>query len=170
MFGPGLATTQRRVPHLASVIDIAPANLDMLGLEIPSVYQGVSLVRTQPDTALFDSDYSTRLVGLREGAGNSFMNSSLAAPACSTWKETRRRRPISAPYFLNEAVSMKPAPKPGALRKRSMCCATLPVRRNLNWPARRRPPGESLDSRRMLSLRLFGHLDRQKHYSGTGCA
>ena len=45
VFAPGLTTAQRRVPHLASVIDIAPTILDMLGLEIPSVYQGVSLLR-----------------------------------------------------------------------------------------------------------------------------
>lgn len=66
MFAPGLTTAQHRVPHLASVIDIAPTILDMLGLEVPSAYQGVSLLRTEPNTALFYTDYSTRLVGLRE--------------------------------------------------------------------------------------------------------
>jgi arylsulfatase A-like enzyme len=66
MFAPGLTTAQHRVPHLASVIDIAPTILDLLGLEIPSAYQGVSLLRVQPDTALFFTDYSMRLVGLRE--------------------------------------------------------------------------------------------------------
>jgi arylsulfatase A-like enzyme len=66
MFAPGLTTTQRRVPHMASVIDIGPTILDLLGLEIPSAHQGVSLLRVQPDTALFFTDYSTRLVGLRE--------------------------------------------------------------------------------------------------------
>jgi arylsulfatase A-like enzyme len=67
VFAPSLTTTQQRVPHLSSVIDIAPTVLDLLGLEIPSVYQGVSLLRVEPDTALFFTDYSQRLVGLREG-------------------------------------------------------------------------------------------------------
>jgi arylsulfatase A-like enzyme len=66
VFAPGLTTAERRVPHLASVIDIAPTILDLLGLEIPSTYQGVSLLQVRPDTALFFTDYSTRLVGLRE--------------------------------------------------------------------------------------------------------
>jgi arylsulfatase A-like enzyme len=66
VFAPGLTTAQRRVPHLASVIDIAPTILDILGLEVPSAYQGISLLRIQPDTALFFTDYSMRLVGLRE--------------------------------------------------------------------------------------------------------
>lgn len=67
VFAPGLTTKQERVPHLASVIDIAPTILDILGLEIPTACQGVSLLRARPETALFYTDYSTRLVGLREG-------------------------------------------------------------------------------------------------------
>ena len=63
---PGLTTAQHRAPHLASVIDIAPTILDLLGLEVPWAYQGVSLLRVQPETALFFTDYSSRLVGLRE--------------------------------------------------------------------------------------------------------
>ena len=66
MFAPGLTTAQQRVPHLASVLDIAPTVLDFLGVDVPSAYQGVSLLRIQPDAALFFTDYSTRLVGLRE--------------------------------------------------------------------------------------------------------
>jgi arylsulfatase A-like enzyme len=66
VFAPGLTTAQYRVPHLASVIDIAPTILDLLGLEVPLAYQGVTLLRVQPETALFFTDYSTRLVGLRE--------------------------------------------------------------------------------------------------------
>jgi len=65
VFAPGL-TTEKRVSHLASVIDIAPTILDLVGHEIPAVYQGVSLLNVQPDTALFFTDYATRLVGLRE--------------------------------------------------------------------------------------------------------
>jgi arylsulfatase A-like enzyme len=66
MFAPGLTREQCRVQHLASVIDIAPTVLDMLGLEIPPVYQGVSLVQIEPRTALFYTDYATRLMGMRE--------------------------------------------------------------------------------------------------------
>ena len=66
IFAPGLTTAQRRVSHLASVIDIAPTVLDLLGLDVPSAYQGASLLRTQPSSALFYTDYATRLVGLRE--------------------------------------------------------------------------------------------------------
>jgi hypothetical protein len=66
VFAPGLTTTQHRVPHLTSVIDIAPTILDLVELEIPRTYQGVSLLRAEPGTALFYTDYSLRLVGLRE--------------------------------------------------------------------------------------------------------
>jgi arylsulfatase A-like enzyme len=65
VFAPGLTTAQR-APHLASVIDIAPTILALLGLNVPSTYQGVSLLKVQPETALFFTDYATRLVGLRE--------------------------------------------------------------------------------------------------------
>ena len=66
VYAPGLTKGQCRVRPLASVIDIAPTMLDMLGLEIPPAYQGVSLLRAEPRTALFCTDYSTRLVGVRE--------------------------------------------------------------------------------------------------------
>lgn len=66
MVAPGLMHTQTRVPHLASVIDIAPTVLDLLGLEIPSSYQGLSLLDHRPAAVLFYTDYASRLVGLRE--------------------------------------------------------------------------------------------------------
>jgi arylsulfatase A-like enzyme len=63
---PKLIRSPTRVPHVASVIDIAPTILDMLGIEVPPAYQGISLLAAQPDTAFFYTDYALRLVGLRD--------------------------------------------------------------------------------------------------------
>jgi arylsulfatase A-like enzyme len=56
-----------RVARMASQVDLAPTVLDLLGLPAPDDYQGHSLLGERDNTALFFTDYSLGLVGLREG-------------------------------------------------------------------------------------------------------
>jgi len=64
---PGAWHKGTRVKRAASLIDIAPTMLDLLGLEAPADYQGVSLLQSSPQAALFFTDYSLPLAGLRDG-------------------------------------------------------------------------------------------------------
>ncbi len=64
---PGLFRGQVRVPQVASLIDTAPTVLDLLGLPAPEAYQGHSLLDGRPRMALFFTDYSLGLLGLRDG-------------------------------------------------------------------------------------------------------
>jgi arylsulfatase A-like enzyme len=52
---------------VASAADTAPTVLDLLGLARPDAYQGRSLLDPQPSMALFCTDYSLGLLGLRDG-------------------------------------------------------------------------------------------------------
>lgn len=63
---PGLQSQTMHVPAVASLVDIAPTVLDLLGLPAPSTYQGESLLRDRPRMALFFTDYSLGLLGLRD--------------------------------------------------------------------------------------------------------
>jgi hypothetical protein len=63
---PGL-TDGVRVGRVASLVDLAPTVLDLLGLPAPAAYQGRSLLSAEPRMALFCTDYSLGLVGLRDG-------------------------------------------------------------------------------------------------------
>jgi arylsulfatase A-like enzyme len=56
-----------RISRVASLVDIAPTVLDLLGLESPSSFQGTSLLRPDQRMALFFTDYSLGLLGLRDG-------------------------------------------------------------------------------------------------------
>jgi arylsulfatase A-like enzyme len=67
MAAPGLLTEEVRVDRVASVVDTAPTVLDLLGLPIPEQYQGRSLLGGDPEMALFGTDYSLGLLGLRDG-------------------------------------------------------------------------------------------------------
>jgi arylsulfatase A-like enzyme len=62
---PGVCEA-RRVSRVASLIDIAPSILDLLGLSPPSSYQGHSLLDAQERMALFFTDYSLGFLGLRD--------------------------------------------------------------------------------------------------------
>ena len=64
---PGLITGQVRVGRAVSVIDTAPTIFDLLGLSAPAGYQGETALSGKPEMALFYTDYSLSLMGLRDG-------------------------------------------------------------------------------------------------------
>lgn len=64
---PGLISEQVRVTRTMSLIDTAPTILDLVGLPQPAGYQGRSALEAEPRMALFCTDYSLRLLGLRDG-------------------------------------------------------------------------------------------------------
>jgi arylsulfatase A-like enzyme len=57
----------RRVQPIASVIDVAPTVLDLVGVPPPDTFQGTSLLQADPREALFFTDYSLGMLGLRDG-------------------------------------------------------------------------------------------------------
>jgi arylsulfatase A-like enzyme len=67
IFVPGMGKAPRRVRRLASLLDAAPTVLDLVGLDAPATFQGVSLLDARPRMALFFTDYSLGLLGLRDG-------------------------------------------------------------------------------------------------------
>jgi phosphoglycerol transferase MdoB-like AlkP superfamily enzyme len=67
IIAPGLISEQMRVARAASLIDTAPTILDLLGLKAPPAYQGKSLLEGGEQMALFYTDYSLSLLGLRDG-------------------------------------------------------------------------------------------------------
>jgi glucan phosphoethanolaminetransferase (alkaline phosphatase superfamily) len=64
---PGLFRSPLCVPQVASLLDVGPTTLDVLGLRVPSAYHGRSLLSGQFGMALFCTDYSLGLLGLRDG-------------------------------------------------------------------------------------------------------
>lgn len=56
-----------RVRRVASVIDVAPTILDLLGLPPASLHEGASLLRPRERMALFFTDYALGWLGLRDG-------------------------------------------------------------------------------------------------------
>jgi hypothetical protein len=64
---PGLVHEPVQVNRVASLIDTAPTVFDLLGLPIPAGYQGRSLLESESGMALFCTDYSLGLLGLRDG-------------------------------------------------------------------------------------------------------
>jgi glucan phosphoethanolaminetransferase (alkaline phosphatase superfamily) len=67
LVAPGLFRPPVRVKRAASLIDITPTILDLLGINEPHPYQGRSLLTGQEQMALFYTDYSLGLMGLRDG-------------------------------------------------------------------------------------------------------
>jgi glucan phosphoethanolaminetransferase (alkaline phosphatase superfamily) len=63
---PGLIRDPVRIKRIASLIDTAPTILELLGLTVPSEYQGRSLLQNRPGMALFCTDYSLGFLGLRD--------------------------------------------------------------------------------------------------------
>jgi len=64
---PRLIRGPIRVRRTASLIDTTPTILDLLGLPAPQDYQGGSLLEPRRQMALFYTDYSLALAGLRDG-------------------------------------------------------------------------------------------------------
>jgi lipoteichoic acid synthase len=64
---PGARHEPRRVHRIASLIDLAPTVLDLLGLTPSPEYQGTSLLCPGPRAALFFTDYGLPLAGVRDG-------------------------------------------------------------------------------------------------------
>ena len=60
------AAAVRRVPQVASVIDIGPTIVDLLGLAGEPSQQGSSLLRSLERMALFHADYASGWIGLRD--------------------------------------------------------------------------------------------------------
>jgi arylsulfatase A-like enzyme len=58
---------QRRSRTIVSLVDTAPTILDLVGLSIPGDYQGHSALDGRGRMALFYTDYSLGLLGLRDG-------------------------------------------------------------------------------------------------------
>ncbi len=65
---PGVVEEPLRIRRVSSLIDTAPTILDLLGLEAPREWQGSSLLDDTPRMALFFTDYSLALLGLRDGS------------------------------------------------------------------------------------------------------
>ncbi len=63
---PGSSETVH-VRRPASLLDLGPTVLDLLGVAAESAFQGESLLQLHPRAALFFTDYSRALVGLRDG-------------------------------------------------------------------------------------------------------
>jgi arylsulfatase A-like enzyme len=64
---PGTWREGKRIQRTASLIDVAPTVLDLLGVKAPEDYQGVSLLEPRQRAALFFTDYSLPLAGIRDG-------------------------------------------------------------------------------------------------------
>jgi arylsulfatase A-like enzyme len=64
---PGLIDRQIRISRIASLIDTAPTVLDLLGVAAPTDREGRSLLGGEERMALFCTDYSLGLLGLRDG-------------------------------------------------------------------------------------------------------
>jgi arylsulfatase A-like enzyme len=64
---PGLTREPEWARRVASLIDTAPTILDLLGVPIPAGYQGRSLLDGRSDMALFCTEYTLGLLGLRDG-------------------------------------------------------------------------------------------------------
>jgi glucan phosphoethanolaminetransferase (alkaline phosphatase superfamily) len=63
---PGLLDESIRMHRVASLVDVAPTILDLLGLAHPAEYQGRSLLEDQNQMTLFATDYSLGFLGLRD--------------------------------------------------------------------------------------------------------
>jgi arylsulfatase A-like enzyme len=64
---PGLIESETRVSRAISVIDTAPTVFDLLGLASPPEFQGTTALDARERMALFFTDYSLTLMGLRDG-------------------------------------------------------------------------------------------------------
>jgi arylsulfatase A-like enzyme len=64
---PGLLLNRVRAPQLVSLVDLAPTTLSLLGLAVPTTYQGRSSLDASAGMAVFFTDHDVLKVGLRHG-------------------------------------------------------------------------------------------------------
>jgi arylsulfatase A-like enzyme len=64
---PGARAAIGHVHRTASLLDVSPTILDLLGVRQPGVFEGASLLDGHDQMALFFTDYSLGLLGLRDG-------------------------------------------------------------------------------------------------------
>ena len=64
---PGSTMRARRIAETASLIDLAPTILDLLGNSPPAEFQGETLLTPRERMALFFTDYAQARLGLRDG-------------------------------------------------------------------------------------------------------
>jgi hypothetical protein len=64
---PGLMRQPERVRKVVSLVDTAPTILALTGIPLPPIYQGRTMLDNSPRMALFFTDYSLGLLGLRDG-------------------------------------------------------------------------------------------------------
>jgi arylsulfatase A-like enzyme len=64
----GLISHGRHSNRVTSLVDVAPTVLDLVGLSIPEIYQGESMLAPGNRMAFFFADYSRGLLGLRDGS------------------------------------------------------------------------------------------------------
>jgi hypothetical protein len=63
---PGSRLPSTRVARVASVVDVAPTVLDLLGLPASPLHEGASLLNPREHMALFETDYAAGWLGLRD--------------------------------------------------------------------------------------------------------
>jgi hypothetical protein len=56
-----------RCDRMASLVDLAPTVCDLMGLPVPAAFEGLTLIKPPVRPALFVTDYSLRLIGIRDG-------------------------------------------------------------------------------------------------------
>jgi hypothetical protein len=64
---PGLTTERRRMERVASLLDVAPTILDVVGIDADPSWEGRSLLRPGAKIAPFYTDYSSPWLGLQDG-------------------------------------------------------------------------------------------------------
>jgi len=92
---PGVTVGRTSVDEVASTVDIAPTILDLLGLPIPTMYEGGSLLSGASRMALFFTDYSLAIAGLQDGCWKHQLEletgQSRLVNTCEDPRETRNR-------------------------------------------------------------------------------
>jgi hypothetical protein len=86
---------------VASVIDTSPTILDLLGLPIPTAFQGSSLLDPTERMALLFTDYSIGFFGLRDGDWRFIDEPGASRQSSFSSRKIRRRNATSLRSLLN---------------------------------------------------------------------